>query len=659
MRRNSLYFSIVFVFLSMLCSFAYAQPTWTFDPFGKEKKPEEYVERKLPSEKTADKKFTRVRQFIQNTTTHYNFYFNANNKLNTVIENAKFSQVDDYSNLISFYPYSLENTASQSVELDSVIFKSTGGILLHDLRSDWVDNMYLLIGKAYYFKKVFDSAALTFQFINYNLFPREKNEDDSRVVGTNSSGSTTKLSIANREKRNFIKRVLSMPPSRNEALIWQARTYIESNMYGEAAGLINILQEDPNLPKRLKDDLNQVTAFWYYKQEGYDSAAVYLEKGLSSADNKSDKCRWEFLLGQLFDMNGQFDKANDYYLAAAKNTVDPLMDIYARLNKAKLLRNSGNAKELENSISLLLRMAKRDKYETYKDIIYHSAGLLTLQKPDTVNAIALLEKSLKLNENNVAYKNKTHLALGRIAFKQRNYKVAADHYDSLDVSEKAILKDSVEVADRKSSLRQIAVQLNIIEREDSLQKIASLSPEQRDQFIKKLIKKHKKEQGVKEEETIAPENLLSSFDNGKNSVAIDLFSNSTKGGEWYFYNSSMKSKGFSEFKSKWGKRDNTDNWRIKSSSRLSNKKGIDNLNGDPMAPQEPSVDSATGKPVDFSYDALMLNVPTTEDKMDSSNFYIQNALMELARVFQFELKDYHQALETYAVLMKRYPDKLF
>ena len=73
-----------------------------------------------------------------------------------------------------FYPYTLENTASQQVELDSVIYKSTAGILLHDLRNDWVDNLYLLIGKAYYFRKTFDSAALTFQFINYNLFPQEE-----------------------------------------------------------------------------------------------------------------------------------------------------------------------------------------------------------------------------------------------------------------------------------------------------------------------------------------------------------------------------------------------------------------------------------------------------------------------------------------------------
>jgi hypothetical protein len=184
-----------FPFLVLFCIIsvsAVAQPTWTFDPFGKEKKPKEYEEKILPSEKTADKKFTKGRRFSQNTISHYNYYFNANNKLNLVIDRARTAQIDDYTQLLSFYPYSLDNTASQQVELDSVIYKATGGILLHDLRSDWVDNMYMLIGKSYYYRKLFDSAALTFQFINYNLFPRKKDEDDNRIVGANSTATSTK-----------------------------------------------------------------------------------------------------------------------------------------------------------------------------------------------------------------------------------------------------------------------------------------------------------------------------------------------------------------------------------------------------------------------------------------------------------------------------------
>src|SRR6185295_17423011 len=171
-------------------------PTWSIDLLGKEKKPEKFENRKLGSEKMAEKKFTFIRHFFQNNYTHYNYYYNAKNKINEVIERAKAAQKDDYSKLLSFYPYSLENTASQKSELDSVIFKATAGILLHDLRNDWVDNMYLLMGRAFYFRKEFDSAAATFQFINYNLFPRKKHEDDNRIVGTSDASSNSIISIA-------------------------------------------------------------------------------------------------------------------------------------------------------------------------------------------------------------------------------------------------------------------------------------------------------------------------------------------------------------------------------------------------------------------------------------------------------------------------------
>ncbi|MEX0636404.1 MAG: hypothetical protein WD135_06525, partial [Ferruginibacter sp.] len=91
----------------------FAQPTWTIDALGKEKKPVEYEEKLLASEKTGQKKFTTFKRFIQNNVTRYNYYFNANNKLNLVVERAKMAQKEDFSKLLPFYPYSLENTSTQ------------------------------------------------------------------------------------------------------------------------------------------------------------------------------------------------------------------------------------------------------------------------------------------------------------------------------------------------------------------------------------------------------------------------------------------------------------------------------------------------------------------------------------------------------------------
>ena len=64
---------------------ATAQPTLPSDL----KKPAKYENRKLGAEKSAEKKFKGPRKFIQNTVTHYNWYFNANNKLNEILEQIK------------------------------------------------------------------------------------------------------------------------------------------------------------------------------------------------------------------------------------------------------------------------------------------------------------------------------------------------------------------------------------------------------------------------------------------------------------------------------------------------------------------------------------------------------------------------------------------
>lgn len=649
MLKTRFLFALQLFIGCIISNAAFAQPTWTLDPFGKEKKPEQYEEKKLASEKTGEKKFTTIRRFTHNTTTHYNYFFNANNKINAVIERAKISQKDDYSKLLSFYPYTLENTAAQKTELDSVIYKATAGILLHDLRSDWVDNMYLLIGKAYYLRNEMDSAAMTFQFINYNLFPRKKNEDDSRVVGTNNSPGTGGLSIANAENRNFVKKLMSRPPSRNDALIWLARTFTAQEEYGDAAGLINILRNDPNLPDRLQNDLSEVTAYWFYAQNHFDSAAFYLAKGLTTAPSKQDQSRWEFLLAQLNEMNGNYDEASDYYAKAAKHTVDPIMEIYANLNDAKMMRDKGDTAQMNATIARLVHMAKKDKYDAYRDIIYYAAAQVSLQKPDTTGGIYLLNRSLKYNTANNEYRSNSFLDLANIAYNQQRFKEAASFYDSLQVDE---LKDSIariELNERKQSLAKLVEHIYAIEREDSLQRIAAMPEAEREAYVRKILKKLRKEQGLKEEDASAGTAPIT-FSNGKQPEAVDLFGSSK--GEWYFYNNNARGKGYSEFVTKWGKRPNVDNWR-RSKALNAATKAPDMAS--PDAPVLP-VDATTAPNVgELSVASLLLGLPLTPEKLDSSNKIIEVNMLEMGKVFQNDMQEYGIAIDAYEDYLQKFP----
>ena len=644
----------IFLILSGFSIPVLSQPTWTIDPFGKEKKPEKFENRKLGSEKTADKKFTVPRNFYQNNVTHYNYYFNANNRVNTVVDRAKLSLKDDYSNLLAFYPYTLQSTSSQKTELDSVIYTSTAGILLHDLRNDWIDNMYMLIGKAYFYRGDFDSALMTFQFINYNLFPRKrKNDDDDRIVGSNTT------SIANKEKRNVLQKLTAQPPSRNEAILWLARTLIEQNDFAESGGLLNTLQVDPNLPKRLRNDLAEVNAYWFFKQGNYDSAAVHLEKALSAADTKQDQSRWEFLLAQLYEMSGKFDKASSYYAKASQHTVDPLMDIHARLNDAKMLRTSGNPKELDKAISNLAKMGRHDKFEAYRDIVYFSAGELSLHKPDTNAAIIFFNKSLKYNEANTNYKNRAFLELGDIAYNRKQYRLAAAMYDSLQTGSDSLLdKRIAKIQERKEALIKIATAISTIEREDSLQRVALMPTAQREDYIKKLVRKMRKEKGYKDDGNNSGNNILPFSNNTP--ASVDLFASNNAKGEWYFNNNSLKSRGFSEFKSRWGNRTNLDNWRRKAVETVINNSNTPVGGNNKSVKGNPNNKGTTTgtQPEEISYDVLIKDLPVTEEKINASNDIIAENMITLAKAYQNDLEEYQLAADTYEDYLKRFPTRL-
>src|SRR5215467_4252267 len=113
LTRTLLLFLICFAWLPGVLG----QPSLTYEL----KKPKKYENKKLGSEKTDEKKWTVSRRFVQNGITKFNFNFNAQQKLNEVIARAKAQFKDDYTQLLPFYNYSLDKTAQDKAELDSVI----------------------------------------------------------------------------------------------------------------------------------------------------------------------------------------------------------------------------------------------------------------------------------------------------------------------------------------------------------------------------------------------------------------------------------------------------------------------------------------------------------------------------------------------------------
>src|SRR5262249_665039 len=143
---------------------------------------------------------------------------------------------------------------------------------------------------------------------------------------------------------------------------------------------------------------------------------------------------------------------------------------------------------------------------------------------------------------------------------EKKYKSAKSYYDSVNVSDFAIAENLKTLQDRKRALSKIVAAQNTIDRQDSLQRIAAMPEEERNAYVKKLVKSLRKQQGLQEEENAEGQNF--SF-NSSNNAQADLFG-SNPNGDWYFNNNSIKAKGFSDFKSKWGNRPNVDNWQVSS-----------------------------------------------------------------------------------------------
>src|SRR6187549_1141874 len=619
---------------------AHAQQGFSFDI----KKPDKFDDRVLASEKSESKKFTLPKRFTSNTFTHYNYFFNANNKLNEVLEIAKAAHFDEYTELLSFYNYSLDETAANKEQLDSVIYKSTTGIVLHDLRNDWVDNLYLLTGAAYYLRQQFDSAYLTFQFINY-AWARKEKDGYYQTIGSKFDGNNA-FSISTQEKNSLPRKVFSEPPSRNDAFIWQVRTLMAMEEYGEAASLIITLKNDPAFPKRLQSDLEEVQALWFYNANVYDSAAVHLEKALDNATNKRERARWEFLIAQLYQLSGKSALAIKFYEKVIGHTIDPVMEIYARLNSIRI-DTSGGENYIDKNVADLLKMAKRDRYIDYRDVIYYTIAQIEMERNNLDPAIAYLKKSTENNTTDPSLKNKAFVQMADMAFTLKKYRQARSLYDSVDLNDPG-LKNPREVNERKHFLINLVDQLDIVQRQDSLQKIAALPEEERKNYVKGVVRKLRKEKGLKEDAESSSAILVQIGQQANDKE--DLFT-STKG-EWYFYNATLKSKGASEFKAKWGNRGNVDNWRRAAGMSFQPivTKTVPN-----RPDNQGKEDEVQVPPEELTFDALYAHLPLIEKQIKLSNDSLSEALYKLGKSFANDLEDCTSSIPANERIVDHFP----
>jgi tetratricopeptide (TPR) repeat protein len=114
---------------------------------------------------------SKLGKMYHNVTSKYNGYFNANELYNNSITTLQASNEDNYSKIIELYDYiSVPDPKMVNSDMDKAIEKVAKVAAIHD-KGDWVDDCYVLMGKAQYMKQDYEKAEETFAFFEEEFNP--------------------------------------------------------------------------------------------------------------------------------------------------------------------------------------------------------------------------------------------------------------------------------------------------------------------------------------------------------------------------------------------------------------------------------------------------------------------------------------------------------
>jgi hypothetical protein len=616
------------------------------------------IDKPLPYERLLDKKYTLGRRAYQNTVSQFNYLFNAEIALDEMIQKARDVNEDDYTELLPFYDYDLSITAKESI--DSIIYRCNANIVLHDLRSNYVDDAYLLLAKSYLFHKNFDTAGSILQFINYSFFDKEDGAD--QLIGSNLNKSG-KFSIASAENN----RVWENKNIRNESMIWQARNYFEAGEINEGISLLQLLKTDLGFPKRLHPFLYEQLAYGYYLSGNNDSAASYLIKGLDNAQDLRTKARWSYLIAQLYEKEQKTNLTYIWYKKASAIVSNPVIAVYANIYMASIDANLGD-KSWENLANALERMLKKDKYSAFADIVYYEMAQLAIRNQAVSKANQWLITSIQKNENNNKLKQKALVQLGALNYKENHFAVAKIAYDDI----KELLKtypNYDQITLRKKWIDKIANLAELIANEDSLQMIYAAPKKEQDLIAKQWQKRaafNKAQQkdllSDPNKKKIAEPVSLNVQNYNSGYTFNNAFSNPTTKqvvkSDFYFDNPQNVSMGVSNYIKKWGDRPNVDNWRRKTTIQLprtnSSSANADSIpNNLPLNTNVVVSKNSKNSPKRDSTDTLSIRlIETVLELAQSKTSWNKNSLA-IAKIFLYELDDFEKALPRYQAVIQQ------
>lgn len=562
------------------------------------------------------KKNTWTRRVYHNITSKYNVYWNGNESLKEGVKTLNEQSKDDYLRVLRVYNYGTKNDAQRIYQpMDRAIQKGSIGVQRHSMKFGnkeyvrWIDDSYLMMGKAHFYKQDYISARRTFDFVS-----SQYSDNDIKFT----------------------------------ADLWLAKTYIQLEQYEKAEPMLRALDaasREREMPAEVRRNLELVWADYYIDRENYDEAVIHLKRGIFNSNDKQLKTRAMFILGQIYERQGDLAAATEQFKTVIKRNPDYTLAFEARINLAKAFdANQGDSKQI---LKILNKMLRDEKNEEYQDRIYYALAEIALKENRHEDAIELLQKSVAVSTVNKSQQATSALLVAGLLFDRLKYVPAQAYYDTAVSALPLDYPGYDSINNRAGVLQELVENLVIVQTQDSLLRLATMDSVSRNKIIDGIIADYiEEEKRLKEEERLEEQMaLLPGTREPQNTLEQST--------DWYFYNPNTLSFGYTEFLRKWGRRKLEDNWRISDKQSISFDEGGMELTADS---ETATADSAAASltPRDRTY--YLADLPLTEEQQASANNNIAEALNNLGFIYMESLNDIPEAINAYTSLNTRYPE---
>ena len=356
-------------------------------------------------------------------------------------------------------------------------------------------------------------------------------------------------------------------------------------------------------------------------------------------------------------MDGEREAARNAYQKVIKMQPSNEMDFNARLRLAQL------EKSPQDGIKLLTKMAKLDKNKDQLDQIYGTIGDVYLAQKDTSKALEYYEKAIESSVQHGMAKAKVLVTAGDIYYQQRNYIKASPCYKEATQILSAESEQYARIQRRSETLDELVVEYSMVQLQDSLQRLATLSEEEQrvvvDSIIARLIRAEEEEKERAAQAAREAEN-----DMGPRSVnTANMLGGGAGSANWYFYNPQLLRSGKQTFRTQWGNRTLEDNWRRLSKATTGSIFDDDEeLSDEELLMDSTATDStaiADVAPVETDThkpEYYLQQIPKTEEDIAQSNELLARALYNMVYIYRDKVGDQQLSDETFEDFCRRFPN---